>query len=81
MGSSSQGKKKHIFPPTTSAIYLSRFFFWYELPGFGDICYKDACLLLSKMGLNGTRPVVLKAPKNTFEKSNASHSRNLHSRQ
>lgn len=54
--------KRHIFPFTCSTIYPSGLF-WYKLPTFGDICYRDVCLLSDIMEPDGTRIVVLKVPK------------------
>ena len=42
--------------------------FWCELPSVGDI---HVCLLSNIMELDDTLLVVLKAPKNTFEKLNS----------
>ena len=38
-----------------------------QLNCFGDTDFRGVCLLLNIMELDGTQPVVLKAPKNTFE--------------
>jgi len=47
--------------------YLTSFF-WCELQSVGDISHRDVCLLLNIMELDGTPLLVLKMPKNTFEK-------------
>ena len=56
--------KKIKFPllPVALFIHLDSFGVS-EWPSFGDISCREVCILLNMMELNGTRLVLLKAPK------------------
>lgn len=55
-------KSKDIFPLAYSAVYPS-LLFWHVVQSLGDISRRDVCLFSNIIELDGTSPVVLKAPK------------------